>query len=141
THGHDNERNFEPIVAMQIDGGWRLHDVMIGLHVGVNSGTPRVEVGRMTMSDKVYQFSYVPRQVGISLHIGVVDRFYAMPWIGKQDGAGNQTAIGLSIGADMSEDDGHRFTATATVSYALGSTDEDAYTSVWFGVGYRFWDR
>ena len=58
-------------------------------------------------------------------------------------------AFGLGIGADLVEVKGHRLTATAAFSHAefgasgllYGNPNTLAYTTLWLGIGYRFWDR
>jgi hypothetical protein len=54
-------------------------------------------------------------------------------------------ALGFSVGADAFALGRHRVTVTATFTYAdISDEQEDydfSYTSLWLGVGYRFWDR
>lgn len=163
------DANYEPITAVQLDVGARFRGLMLGAHVGFHSGTPRTESRRMSMFDESFLYTYRPMQIGLTGHIVVHDRFYATPWLGVQRGwlrqecstftdhdpemppvtnctrlewdflGGSDSAFGLGIGADAVEVNGHRVTVTA--AFSLAQDGNLMYTSVWLGVGYRFWDR
>jgi hypothetical protein len=158
---------YEPVTAMQLDVGVRRRELMIGGHIGFQSGTLRYVDHYMSMYSEGWIYLYRPMQLGVSGHHAIGDRFYASlstgvqvgwtrlecSWFGREERAttcrsGDSSFAGMSgiafgagLGADAFEVNGHRLTITITLSHGLLMSVPGEHTNVWLGVGYRFWDR
>jgi hypothetical protein len=152
--------------GFQIDLGYRLRrTAAVGVHLAISQAAYK-EYDNRAMFDTTTEYKLLPIQLGIAGHFVLADRVSFAPWIGFQDrveresctttfaagGGGfhgcsdesdyqatHQPAFGLTVAADVSVKQKHRFAVFLSLSRAMGSEDDLPYTGVWAGLGYRYW--